>query len=653
MNKIFGFFEEHIEKIVLGIAGILCLLLLTFRVLISPNYVKYDGKKFRAGKIDVYISGQAEVLSDKLNQPPQQPEPYIPRAGEFTALFESAISDIDVSVSPPIPAFIQRDIRMANRAYRVPRVGEVNDVAVEYIGAVAYVPTVEINEQTAYDQAGNVPDDIDFVTVEAKFDIAGLYERLYESFAGIGVREEWRDPCLAKPVFGAVQLQRQELLEDGSWGDWQIVPRTKIDASRRMFEVTEDVAKLPPGGIKVRMIQFDKPEVQIDLLQPEAYRIASANEEWFPPSLHKKFLEQRRVEESETRREAMEQAKQEQEREREAKMEERRNKRPDTRRSSEVGGGYSESGSEGGFGGSRYTRTRRDLSTRSDRRPDKNRLTRTRQRDDRESDVVRPGASKETSKKSTINDIYKEFSEISITPKTDIAKMREPLAFWAHDDTVEPKKSYRYRIRIGIFNSIAGTGQFSEQDRRWENNVILWSEFSDVTDTVDIPGRLYFFASDLQEAAKTVTVDVCKYVLGYWYSERFAVKQGEVIGKVKNVELKPEEKEKRVTVPEKIDYGTEAVLVDIVPVNDWSGSGKLTARGYYDMLYSFDGMNIEHMPVKAMYWAKELQATFAQIQKLQKQPKEPLRDWSSRVGGRIQRATEVEYKESDYTEEDY
>ena len=39
----------------------------------------------------------------------------------------------------------------------------------------------------------------------------------------------------------------------------------------------------------------------------------------------------------------------------------------------------------------------------------------------------------------------------------------------------------------------------------------------------------------LPDEEVTVTVDVCKYVLGYWYSERFAVKQGEVIGKVKNV----------------------------------------------------------------------------------------------------------------------
>jgi hypothetical protein len=266
---------------------------------------------------------------------------------------------------------------------------------------------------------------------------------------------------------------------------------------------------------------------------------------------------------------------------------------------------------------------------------------------------MRQETSKETSKKTMINDIYKEFSEISITPKTDFAKMSEPLIFWAHDDTVEPKKSYQYRIQIGVFNPVAGANQFTEQDKLRKNNVILWSAFSDVTETIDIPGRMYFFASDLQEAAKTVTVDVCKYVLGYWYSERFAVKQGEIIGKVKDVKLKPEE-QKAVTVPEKIDYCTGAVLVDIVPVNDWTGSGKLTARDYYDMLYSFDGVNIEHMPVKATYWAKELQAMFGYIQRLQKQPKEPLRGWGSQVGGRIQGVREPDYvEESDYVDEGF
>ena len=47
-----NFLEEHIEKVILGIAGVVCMLLLISRVLISPNYVEYDNRKFSSGNID-------------------------------------------------------------------------------------------------------------------------------------------------------------------------------------------------------------------------------------------------------------------------------------------------------------------------------------------------------------------------------------------------------------------------------------------------------------------------------------------------------------------------------------------------------------------------------------------------------------------------
>ncbi len=39
MIKIGSFFEEHIEKIVLGIVGLVCVWLLITRVIFSPNEV--------------------------------------------------------------------------------------------------------------------------------------------------------------------------------------------------------------------------------------------------------------------------------------------------------------------------------------------------------------------------------------------------------------------------------------------------------------------------------------------------------------------------------------------------------------------------------------------------------------------------------------
>ncbi|MHC4103436.1 MAG: hypothetical protein ACYSR9_00745, partial [Planctomycetota bacterium] len=298
-----NFFEEHVEKIVLAVVGLVCIWLFITHVLISPTYVEYDSKKFSSGDIDNYISKQAKVLEDKLNRKPKLKQSYESRVNEFVALIDSAISDVDISIYPPLPPDL-KDVDINKGKYRIPLVGQVNDVGVEHIRAVAYVPTEEVDEDNSYDQAEHEPNDIDFVTVEAKFDVVGLYGRFRECFAGEALPEEWRDPCLAIPVFAAVQLQRQKLVSDNTWSDWQDVPRAKIDHRKRMFEVIEDVEELPAGGIKVRLLQFDDWKVRSDLLQPKAYQIASAKEDWFPPSLHKEYVENQREIDALEKREA-------------------------------------------------------------------------------------------------------------------------------------------------------------------------------------------------------------------------------------------------------------------------------------------------------------------------------------------------------------
>jgi len=605
-----NFFEEHIEKIVMAVVGLVCLWFFITRILISPNCIEYDNHKFGPGDIDNYINKEAGVLEHRLNRKPESKQPYKLRVSDFIALLDSAIPDIDVSLSLPLPPNLE-DVIVKGK-YRIPLVGQVNDIEIEHIKAVAYVPNEEISEENVYGPDVSEPNDIDLVTVEAKFDVAGLYERFYESFVGESVQEEWRDPCLAVPTFAAVQLQRQELLSDGGWSDWQIIPRTKIEHRKRMFEVIEDVDDLPAGGIKIRLYQFKDREAAMDLLQPEAYRIASAKEEWFPPLLHKEYVKYQREIDEQERREARAAEKEEREREREEGRSERRSRTPKTReRVTELSGGGMGRGMGGTSIGKTPTRKRR-----SER--------------EREIEKERPERGKEILK--TVSDVYKEFDEILITEKTNIAKMNKPLMFWAHDDTVEPEKGYRYRIRLGVFNPIAGTNQFSEQDKSLKNKVVLWSEFSEVTETVNIPGTLYFFPREIQEASKLVTVTVCRYVLGYWYSKDFMVRQGEVIGKV--VKSKSVEEQEEVTVPETIDYATGAVLLDVIPVNDWSGGKNLRARHYFDMLYSFEGTDIKRMPIKSKYWAEEFQIKFNEIKRAEKEPKEALRDWGSRTGRR-------------------
>ncbi len=606
-----NFFEEHIEKIVLAVVALGCVVLSYFFVIKSPNVVNYDEHKIGPGEIDNYIlSRKAEALEDKLNRAPEPKHPYQPRVDDFIARLDSAVGDIDVGLGLPLPIISSKDIS-DERVYRIPPIGEVNEVLVENIRTVAYVPVREVSEKNIYDSDNSEPNDIDFVTVEAKFDVSGLYKRFNISFAGENIPQDWRDPCLAKPVFASVQLQRQKLLSNGGWSDWQTVPRSKIDPRKRMFEVIEDINDLPAGGIKVRLLQFDDAQVRADLLQPVAYRIASAEEEWFPPSLHAKYLDYQKGIDMMKRREAVVGRRGE----REGGRSERRSRQAvaRTRLTDGIGSGLGDLGGEPPSSMS----VRKTLPARASQ-------------PERRSEKERPQKSKEVSK--TIDDIYQEFSEISIAEGADIARMDKPLLLWAYDDTVEPGQSYRYRIRLGVFNPIAGTNQFSEQDKSLKNKVILWSKFSDATAAVDIPRRLYFFPRDIQEATKAVTVQVSKYVLGYWYSKDFTVKQGELIGKVGEYKITEEEESKKVVIPSTVDYTTGAVVVDTVPVTDWSGGNNLHVNHFYDLLYSYNGEDIERLPIKSRYWSEALQNKFNEIRKEEKEPKEPLRSWESKAG---------------------
>jgi len=724
IKKIGSFLEEHIEKVVLAVVGLVCIWLMITRVLISPNVVAYNNEKYSPREIDKQIREDAKELEFIINQPPDSKLAYISKLNGpldpndlvregvhgdlqsgFEGLLASAISGVDTRWSIPIPDYISTEVD-GGREYALPLtdgvIGEVKDVAVEHIRAAAYVPTLLVTQDVRYESAAPEPNDIDLVTVEAKFDVEQLYRRFRESFTGDDVRDEWRDPCLAVPVFAAVQLQRQELSDDGSWSDWQDVHRSKIDHHKRMFEIIEDVENLPPGKIKVRLLNFNDPEVRMDLLQPQAYQIASANQEWFPPSLHKKFLDLQNKEKLEQRREEIETKKEEKERELDQRREGRRGGALGSRSGTGGvygGGAYSEGygGTEGLYGTSR-TRQRAVRGDRRTGRADRGLYddsglygegelaggrqrrpgSRSRNERDIETDYLAGIDGREIRRGPTVDDVYYEFQEISLTLRTDLAKMREPLVFWAHDDTVEPGKSYRYRIQLGVFNPVAGTKQFIKQDKSLKNQVVLWSKFSDVTESVEIPRMLYFFAKDIQEAAKKITVQVSKYVLGYWYSEDFPVRQGEVIGKV--VESEREEPKDRLgrrplslssgrsrysyvtpqeqtTEPEAIDYSTSTVLVDAVAVNDWSGAGLLHPRHYFDMLYSLDGTNIEHMPIKPGNWSIELLDKFNEIKRSQRETKEPLRAWDSKVGGlrrlRAPGAEEYEEMEEGYYDEEY
>ena len=638
MGKVLSFLEDHVEKIVLGIVLIIFVWLLVTRVIMSPNAVSYEERNPSPGSIDDYIRDDALKLEEIMNRRPNASDVYGPRLREYSDLLRSSITGVDFGMSPLVPESNPQGGTIV-RKYNLPDVGDVGEVVVGRIRAVAYTPFEDVTADNDYSSTNSEPNDLDLVTVQGAYDIRTLYASFEDSFAGAAVKPEWRDPCLAEPVFAAVHLQRQKRDDDGLWGEWEDVPRTKIDHRRDLFAVIEDARSLPPGGLAVRMLQYSDRMVQMDLLQPAAYQIASANEEWFPPLLYEEYKAIRATEALEERRRAREE-------------EEQDSSSSDTgvRRASSTGGrrSLSETGGRTGSASdsprtSSGRRTSRSIGTSAQGQSQGSRYSNraSKGRTDRnEPDSAESRADKrEAPKKPTVDDVRKKLKELLIER---IAALRglDELVFWAHDDSVEPGGEYRYRVRLGVFNPVAGKNQLSQQDATRNNEVILWSGFSDASESVEVPQRLYFFAKGIQEAAKEVTVQVSKFMLGYWYSEDFKVKGGEGIGDLVQTQAakkrtepprpgEPIESEPTdgIGEPQAVDYDTGAVLVDVVAVNDWSGDSAMRARQYFDMLYSYDGTRIERMPVGDRYWPDELRVIRSEIRDSQREPKQPLRLW--------------------------
>ena len=649
-----NFIESHIEKAVLLIGVLGALYIVYAFVLSSGERIPFNGQSFSPGQLDIYIAEQSDKLRSQLEREPVLKPAYIPQSEVFLAKMRSVL-DNDLNVFWPVPSSVEITV---DKKYRIPVVGEVNDdVSVERITAAAYIPKVPITPENVSSEDSYEPNDLDLVTVQGSFDLGPLIDSFQECFAGKGVPEGWRDKGLARPVFAGVQLQRQRLDENGEWSQWEDIPRLRIDPKRDIYKIIDDVNDLPMGGVMVQIAQLGDQRTQASMLQPDAYKIASAEEQWLPPVLHEKFLTVRREKEAQERREAAT--------ERETKTAEEKTTARSTREERGAGvsrnttpvqptGGRGAGGSRGagggavtrGAGGSAVTRGAgggaasargtgggRSTGAEPDRSGNSRNTLRSTSRTERDTRTETTMTEQKKIAKTTVTEatISEELRKMLLRGK-DISSLHDTITFWAHDDTVEPGASYHYRIRIGVFNPVAGTGQVQAEDAASNSKVILWSAFSEVTDIVDIPKRLYFFPTNVQEAAKAVEVQVCKYVMGYWYSSQFIVKHGDVIGKTAKFEASEKNKTadvKEVKLPETIDYTTGVIVVDVVPMNDWFGDKVLQSRQYFDVLFSFDGTRVDRLPAKLMNWPDDVRLKYSELKSLEKKTKAPLRDWGS------------------------
>ena len=575
-----NFFEQHVDKIVLGVVGIICLWLSLVYVLPGAYSIEIGGNQLGPGEVDHYIKRQVVAIEQKLEEPPTSRD-YPSKYNGFAQKFVYSLGSLRDDIYFPLPGRVKETLEL-NRKYRLPAIGQVQDVAAGLIRTVTYFPTEEVGLDNEYRNVKTKLADIDLVTVQGSFDTAGLYRNFQQSFAGRRVNSDWRDETYAKPVFASIQIERQQQLSNGIWSGWEIVPRTKIDHLKSMLVIAQKVEDLD-FDVNLKMVQFcdEDMAVQQNILQPAPYDFASKMN-WYPPAFYSEYVQikERQAKEAERKR-----------------LEERRRERE----SRNTSAGRNQPAGRGGAG-----RSGRAGSEFSELR-------------------------KRKEKQRTFQDLEQDYKKIVLTEKTRLDTIPDALVVWAHDDTVEPGQSYCYRLRVGVFNPIAGHDWFYNDQQHLKEQVILWSDYSEVTKPVEIEPMMHFFPVDISRDKSSVKSEIAKFHFGKWRLQEFDIRPGEMIGGVvEDEEIKSaqsvmavydgsvdygsyREDDKSTT----IDYTTGAVLVDLVQSSDLAGMN-FRARTYFDVLYTADdGTTIEHLPARKRYWPEMLAKYYNKVKEAQ------------------------------------
>lgn len=593
--------ELLLDKVVLGVAGIAALLILVFFVIGNPNAVEVKGQKLSSGQIDKVINERAQGVLEQLKKAPADSNEYKSQKSAYLALMSDSINNVKTEIVFPKASSTEKAID-SNRKYQVPSIENIANPTVVSVKMAAYVPTEELSETLTYADADTKLSDADLVTVESSFNAKKLYDSFRSAFAGKNIPADWRNEQYAKPVFAVVELQRRTAQPDGSWGEWEMVPRAKTCHLKKALTLPKKAAEYE---IQLSIVQFAKPDMMHEILQPVVYDNAIPAEPWLCPSLYNeraKRLEKEDAEKNKLKAEA----------DKAAKLSDKTSRFATTRQPPPVKDVSRNTGAEK----LPPATTPRQQSTRQQQQPVKQQSAKQQQQT---APTQRQSAGRTASAPKLSTDAISELESFKALTLTETSKpeQMEKLVFWAHDDATVPGEKYQYRIRIGVFNPIAGKDWFNEEQKNLKDQTVLYSSFSEPTGTVEIIERLKFFATNLREVQKgnnidkTIEIKVARYTLGNWVTKVFNVKNGEQIGTVVDAaETRLAQASEEIKT---VDLSTGAVVVDCRRVSQWAGTGTLRQKDFDELIYSLGSNSIQTVPIRERCWPDDIIKLYKEI----------------------------------------
>lgn len=525
--------EQYVEKIVLGAVVAVLAAVAALQFLHEPNRVEVANEKVPPGEAFRRVEAKARRVAEIMSRsdPSQLDELRERLRGVRLSLaeeFRARLTRPTVAGSSPAgrvalgpaPKFDADATSVSARAGTEP-VADLRVPAPAAVRVATYRATVDPTEivrtpALAAHLPQEQPFDTAWVTVEAVFNGAALREALLADPDGPGgirpMPRAWWNESMA--VLG-LRVERQERAEDGTWGPVQEVPTPP-----GLPEVLSQAATAS-SSTELEGLAVEARAAEDALLRPPFYATI-AGPAWVPPTEVPAWSNP--AENPEVIRTL-------------ARITEWRRRLEALRSQLEAPGAPGRTpptprgpGGGGKGGGGATPPTRGDREPQPDPRRQALEREIARIEGDIEAAIRRL---RELGVDEDGNPLPRERSPGSGVPARPLLD-NPALRLWAHDITVQPGRTYRYRVQVGVVNPAFGRGHaLVPQQQDMARTPVAWSAPSPWSEPVEVLAHQHAFITAAYEADLTspprATVEMYRFFYGYWRRGTAVVEPGDVL----------------------------------------------------------------------------------------------------------------------------
>ena len=579
--------EQHAEKIVLGLAGLLFVALVAKQFIGNPNVVQRGGLQVGPTDIDQLLIDDAQQLLAKMDASAQAPVQLDEPILATTYLHEHIANSLG-----PRPNLVLADANIVPGFAK----GPITDDRIFYepvVPAPSQVAAAQFTDTLADgvvqdhgDLRGLFPDqteppDITFVTAFALFDRTQLISQLHQEHL------DPDDPISKIPVTWYndpleildIVIERQTL-DDGHWTDLTLLEQ--IPGRNTLRPLLDEGIE---GTTRSQVLaDVGQPDFATDITRPPFY--ATRNNEWLPAELD---LDQGQFVGMDGEPEDPEIA-----RVRRKLRSERRKEAINSKQLDDLGGPMDsgEGGAPGGAGGDTgggsgggRGRTGGGSGGGGRQAPPGAGAGGGMGGGDLPGRRSRPGDQERDNKRrinltKTLRAIQRRISQLErdlevLVPNVAVDDQvpDEPddgkIVVWGHDLFVEPGETYRYRVTLKLYNPFFGkTRSLTDGQAHLAESFTISSQPSDWSSQITVDPRLLVYITNASApgqrgAAGTlglgqITAEVYKYYDGLQWMDSFKVQPGEHIGGPRTQRVGDGQP------PVEVDFSTGLYVLDII-----------------------------------------------------------------------------------------